>query len=61
MDDNTPNQESADASRRNLDWARLALLRMLVVLAEGIRLKRPIPPEPWGDGDTRPGVRRGDQ
>jgi hypothetical protein len=58
-DDNSPNQESA--LRRDWNWARLALLRMLVVLVEQIRLGRPIPPEPWGDGDTRPGVRRGDQ
>jgi hypothetical protein len=56
MDDNTPNQESRSAPRSDRDWARLALLRMLVVLVEQIRLGRPIPPEPWSE--TRPGVRR---
>jgi hypothetical protein len=45
--------------RRDWNWARIALLRMLVVLVEQIRLGRPIPQEPWGD--TRPGVRRGEQ
>lgn len=53
----SPNQRNDGALRRDMDWARLQLLRMLVVLVEQIRLGRPIPLEPWSE--TRPGVRRG--
>lgn len=48
-------QLDADTHR----WARLALLRMLVRLLEGIRLGRTLPQEPWTD--TQPGVRRREQ